>query len=126
MKKIAALLLPFVFFSLIGCAPLILGTAAGALGAYAVGNDTIQGESDKPYDSLWDAAITVSKIRGTIKQEDSQRGYIELEAERSQVWIRLVRLTRSTTVLRISARRFHFPNIELAQDIYVKIMEDPR
>jgi len=126
MKKRAILyfLLPFVFLSMSGCLPLMVGGAAGALGAYAVGKDTIQGDTDKPYDSLWNAALTVSRIRGTIKQEDSQKGYIELEAQRSQVWIRLIRLTHSTTRLRILARKYHLPDIGLAQDMYVKIMEE--
>ena len=126
MKKIAVLLLPFAFLNLLGCAPLILGTAAGALGAYVVSKDTIQGDTDKPYESLWDAALAISKIRGTIKQEDTRKGYIELEAERSRVWIRLIRLTRSTTRLKIAARRYHLPNLELAQDMYAKIMDEAK
>ena len=126
MKKIVVLLLPFAFLNILGCAPLILGTAAGALGAYVVSKDTIQGDTDKPYESLWDAALAISKIRGTIKQEDARKGYIELEAERSRVWIRLIRLTRSTTRLKIAARRYHLPNLELAQDMYVRIMDEAK
>lgn len=126
MRKRAALcfLLLFVFLNMSGCVPLIVGGAAGALGAKAISKATIQGDTDKPYDSIWNAALTVSRIRGTIKQEDSQKGYIELETERSQVWIRLIRLTYSTTRLRIEARKYQFPNLDLAQDMYVKIMEE--
>ena len=125
MKRIelVCFLLPFIFFNLTGCLPLIIGGAAGALGAYAVSKDTIEGDTDKPYDSLWNSAEAVSRLRGTIKQEDSQKGYIELEASRSNVLIRLMRLTYNTTRIRVSARKYRFPNIELAQDIYVKIME---
>jgi hypothetical protein len=121
-------LLPFVFLTISGClGALIIGGAAGALGAYAISKDTIQGDTDKPYDSLWDAASRVSKIRGSIKQEDSAQGYIELEAEQSKVDIRLIRLTRANTRLRIKARnKLHLPNLDLAQDIFVKIMEEAR
>ena len=125
MKKILffALLIPFIFMNISGCLPLIIGGAAGALGAYALSKDTIQGETDKSYDSLWNAALMVSKFRGIIKQEDYTQGYIELEASSSRVWIRLIRLTQATTRLRISARKFRLPNSSLAQDLFVRIME---
>lgn len=119
--------LPFLLLIISGCVPLMVGGAVGAVGAYAVSKDTIEGETDKPYDSLWNSVLTVSKIRGTIKQEDGSRGYVELETDSSRVWIRLVRLTRATTRIRISARnKFHLPQLELAQDMYVKILEDAR
>jgi hypothetical protein len=128
MKKILfyIFLFPFIFMNISGCVPLIIGGAAGALGAYAVSKDTVQGDTDKSYDSLWDAALMVSKLRGVIKQEDSLRGYIELEEGQSHVDIRLIRLTRATTRVKISARRYHLPNLSLAQDIFVKIMEQAR
>jgi hypothetical protein len=107
--------------------PLIIGSAVGALGGYAISKDTVQGETDKPYEALWENSLMVARIRGVIKQEDYTRGYIVLEAEgKSQVWIRLVRLTQATTRVRVSARKYHLPNIELAQDIFVKIIEEVR
>jgi hypothetical protein len=126
MKKRLFILfiIPFIFLSIAGCIPLIVGSAAGALGAYAVSKDTIQGETDKPYAGLWEAALRIAKIRGTIKEEDNTRGCIELEAGSSKVWIRLIKLTQATTRLRVSARKYHLPDINLAQDIFVKIIEE--
>jgi hypothetical protein len=118
-------LLPLLLVNIVGCV-FVLGGAAGALGAYGISKDTIQAETDKSYDMLWDSALTVSKIRGTIIQENSQRGYIELQADSSHIWIRLIRLTQVTTRIRISARKYHFPNLDLAQDIFVKIMEETK
>lgn len=128
MRKVIVFyfLLLSVLLSIMGCVPLMVGGAVGALGGYAVSKDTIQGETDKPYDSLWNSALMVSRIRGTIKQEDEQKGYIELGTDSSRVWIRLIRLTHSTVRLKVSSRKYHLPNIELAQDIYVKIMEEAR
>ncbi|MCM8796118.1 MAG: DUF3568 domain-containing protein [Candidatus Omnitrophica bacterium] len=125
-KGLIALLLIFLMLVNLGCVALVAGTAIGAVGAYAVSKDTIQGDTDKSYDSLWNASLSVSKIRGTIKQEDPLRGYIELETDTGRVWIRVIRLTRATTRLRVSARRLHFPHINLASDIFVKIMEAAR
>ena len=126
MRKAILFLIPCIFLSISGCAPLIIGSAVGALGGYAVSKDTIEGETDKSYDSLWEAALTVSKIRGQIKYENKTKGYIESEAESSKVYIRFIRLTVSTTRLRVSARKYNLPNMILAQDIFVKITEQAR
>jgi hypothetical protein len=117
---------PFVLMTISGCAPLIIGGAVGALGGYAASNDTIQGETDKSYDSLWDTAIMISRARGTIKREDSLKGYIEMEERPNKVYIRLLRLTHATTRLKVAVRKHHLPNLELAQDIFLKIMEQAR
>ena len=126
IKFISLILLPFILISVCGCAPLIIGAAAGGLGAYAVSKDTVQGDSDKSYDALWESAVSVSGMRGIIQQDNANTGYIELSAESSKVWIRLIRLTQATTRIKISARKYHFPNMELAQDIFVKIITGAR
>ena len=112
----------FTLLSVYGCAPLIIGAAAGGLGAYVVSKDTVQGDTDKNYEALWDSALNVARSRGLIQQENAATGYIELGAESSKVWIKLVRLTQATTRVKVSARKYHFPNMELAQDIFVKII----
>lgn len=109
-----------------GCAPLIIGAAAGGLGAYAISKDTIQGETDKSYSAIWDAALRVSRIRGTIKKQDSTHGMIEFEEGSAYIWIRVVKLTQATTRLKISSRKYHLPDIALAQDVFVKIMDEAR
>ncbi len=128
MKRLATfLLLSVLTVNLTGCAALIVGGAIGAVGAYAVSKDTIQGETDKPYDMLWESASSLARLRGTVKKEDSMQGYIELQTfDSSKVYIRLLRLTQATTRLKISARKYHMPNINLAEDIYLKIIEQAR
>ncbi|MFH1414064.1 MAG: DUF3568 family protein [Candidatus Omnitrophota bacterium] len=121
---IVACLVSLPFIS--GCLPLIIGGAAGALGAYAVGRDTIQGDTDSPYDEVWEAALAVSRFRGATTKEDSISGAIELESGSSKIWIKLFRLTQATTRLKVSARKHHFPNLSLAQDTFVKIMDQTR
>jgi len=123
MKKYLNIaLVPFILVSVAGCAPLIIGAAAGGLGAYAISRDTVQGDSDKSYEALWESAVNVAGTRGMIQQENASSGYIELSAESSKVWIRFIRLTQATTRIKISARKFHFPNIGLAQDLFIKII----
>ena len=119
-------LIPFLLLGISGCAPLIIGSAVGALGGYAISRDTVQGETDIEYDRLWNAVVTVARIKGTIKSEDYTRGCLTAEAETSKVWVRLIRLTKATTRLRVSARKYHLPNLNLAQDLFVKIMEQAK
>ncbi|MFA6357849.1 MAG: DUF3568 family protein [Candidatus Omnitrophota bacterium] len=123
MKKVLALsLILGSLVSICGCAPLIIGAAAGGLGAYGVSRDTVQGDTDKNYEELWASALNVSSACGLIQQEDAAGGYIELGTQSSKVWIKLVRLTQTATRVKVSARKYHFPNMELAQDIFVKII----
>ena len=125
MKKtiLSLCIVAFIIPNLYGCWFLI-GGAVGAAGAYVVSKDTVQGNTDKPYDKLWSAAVRIARVRGTITEEDRQRGYIDLEADSSRVKITLNRLTSSTTRLRVKARKYALPNLELAQDLYVRILEE--
>ena len=123
MKKISQLFIVTLVLPLVcGCAPLIIGAAAGGLGAYGVRRDTVQGDTDKNYDALWESALNVAKAYGLIQKEDASTGSLELGAQSSKVWIKLIRMTQATTRVKVSARKFHFPNMELAQDIFVKVI----
>lgn len=127
MKKGSLIILVlFILPVICGCLPLIIGATAGGLGAYAVSKDTVQGDSDKNYDLLWESAVNVAKSGGIIQQENASTGYIELTVESSKVWIRFTRLTQRSTRIRISARKYHFPNSELAQDFFVRIISGVR
>lgn len=105
-----------------GCV-FVLGGAAGALGAYGLSKDSMEGDTDIPYENLWSAATLVSRARGTITKEDKLQSLIELETDSSRVWIQLTRVTPYTTRLRVAARKYRFPNLTLAQDMYTKIIE---
>lgn len=113
-------------FSIYGCAPLLLGVAIGGVGIYAAGKDTVQGDTTQSFDSVWAAALTVGKIRGEIIKEDYSQGYIEFKSESNLVWIRIMRLTRTTNRLKISVRKYHLPNQGLAQELFIKILEEVR
>jgi hypothetical protein len=126
-KVILAMLIPFLFAGISGCAPLFLMTVGG-VGVYAISKDTIQGDTDTQYETLWDAAMKVARIRGTILQEDFNRGYIQIDAKPNNIKIQFVRITTATTKLKVSARKYKkvFPNIEIAQDVFIKIIEESK
>lgn len=128
-KWLTGLVLVLVSLSAAGCvAPLLLvGVAAGGVGVYAAGRDTIQGDTDTAYDTLWDAAMRVSRIRGTVKLDNYGAGSIDLESSGSKVWIRFSKLTQATTRIKVASRNnMHMPNINLAQDILIKILEESK
>ncbi len=127
MKRLTVLLLliPFLVAGLSGCVPVFL-MAVGGVGVYATSKDTIQGDTDTPYEALWDSAVKVARIRGTILQEDFNRGYIEVDAKPNKIWIRFERVTAAATKIRVSARKYKLPNIDLAQEVFIKIIEESK
>ncbi len=108
-------------FSLSGCVWAILG--AGAVGGYAVSKDTIVGEIDSDYDTLWMAAERVAGIMGEIKTQDREKGTIELDVDRARISIQIERLTLETLRLQVKGRKYMMPNIGLAQKVFIKIQQ---
>ena len=125
-KKLFVLFLSFYTLLISGCAPLIIGGAAGALGGYAVSKDTVQAETETDYDKLWKASLNLIRYRGRPIIEDYARGIIQAEVDSSKVWIRIVRLTKNFNRIRVSARKYHLPNLSLAQDLFVRIIEQAK
>ncbi|MFH1398013.1 MAG: DUF3568 family protein [Candidatus Omnitrophota bacterium] len=119
-----------MIFSMIasGCAPILIGAAvgAGAVGGYAMSKDTIETDLDKSYESIWNSALLISKDYGNIKYENNARGYLELEQGPLHIWIKLSRMTRATTRIRVRVRKYHLPNMALAQEIFAKIIQETR
>lgn len=104
-----------------GC--VFLPWVVGAAGGYAVSKDTIAGEIDADYDTLWDAAMKVSEIMGVINLEDKVRGRIDLNIGKSKVVVIIEVLTPKTMRLKVKARKYLLPNIALAQKMFVKITQ---
>ncbi|MCX5711494.1 MAG: DUF3568 family protein [Candidatus Omnitrophica bacterium] len=124
MKKIALVCFLAAFcFSLCGCL-FIFGGAVGAAGVYVVGKDAVQIDSDKSSESAWTAAMAVARIRGTVKEDDVSNGVIKAQVEGNFIWITITRLSPNTCRIKVAARKHHFPNITMAQEILLKIIEE--
>lgn len=122
-RKFLFLLLIVSLLNACGCVPLVVG-GAGVLGGYAIGRDNIKGNSDKPYNVIWRSALKVAKIKGKLTKQDKGQGEIELEAKQSLVCIKLTRLAEGATEIKVSARRYSLPNLKLAEEIFVRIIEE--
>ena len=122
LLAVAALSLSTMIAS--GCAPLLIGGAVGALGAHVISRDTIGGQTDKDFDVVWNAAKAVAKTKGVITEEDRVAGYLKVEIDSGYAIIKISRITKSTVDLKVSARKHTLPNLDLAQDIFVRILEE--
>ena len=101
---------------------------AGAAGGYAAGKDYIQGESDKNFESVYNSAVNVAGILGVIESQFSNPSLAKIKArvEGSNLEINIERLTRQTLRLKVKSRKNLMPNIELAQNVYNKILLQAR
>ncbi|MEK6563536.1 MAG: DUF3568 family protein [Candidatus Omnitrophota bacterium] len=119
-------ILAVLWFSVSGCAVVLVG--AGAAGGYAIGKDYIQGETDKDFDRVYDSAVTIAGIMGDIESQFSNpsTGKIKANVETSSLEIYVERLTKKTVRLKVRSRKNLMPNIELAQKVYTKIIQNIR
>lgn len=117
------LLIPIMGLYICGCVAFVVGGAVGVLGGYAVSKDTIQGETEKGYDSLWDGASVVLEDMGASEINDSQKGVIRAKVGKSKVYITMEQLTPRTVRLKVKCRKNILPDLSLSQKLYVRIVE---
>lgn len=116
-------LIPILGFYICGCAAFVVGGAVGLLGGYAISKDTIQGETEKGYDSLWNAASVVLESMGASEVDDSNKGVVRAKVGKSKVFITMEQLTPHTARLRVKCRKNIMPDLSLSQKLYVRIIE---
>jgi len=116
------LILPLLL-SLSGCIYLVVG-GIGALGGYVVSPDTVEGITENEREIVWDAAVEISAIMGTIQERQEDSGIIIVDVGGVDVTITVVALGQSAVKLRIKARKAFLPKISTAQEVFVKIMSE--
>ena len=132
MKNLAKILKCSVIIALLfangllfsGCAAVIVGSALGAVGGYAISRDIVAGASDKDYEALWDAALEVSNSMGIVKRQDRQKGTMQFNIGNTNVVvISLEKLTAKTSQLKVRAKKHHFPDLKMAEKVFIRIMD---
>ena len=104
-----------------GCWFLIVG-GAGAVGGYAVTQDTFQGISSKGQEELLTAAHKVLSVMGTITDERPKDGEIVATIYGNHVIVDVIQINLTTSKLRVKARKDLLPSRAVAQEIYTKII----
>jgi len=118
---LAVLFLAFVCLPVSGCFYVILGSVAAA-GGYAISQDTIQGEREVGFNEVWDAALDIVSIMGTVNSQSQDLGKITAVVNGAKLTINVAQITPSAVRLKIKARKNFFPSIATAQNIFIKIM----
>lgn len=122
-KLISYLIILFVGISLCGCVAFFIGSAVGALGGYAISRDTIQGETDRNSEDLWEASVKVLEMMEATEIDDSLKEKVQGKIGITRVTITIEQLTPSTARLRVKCRKNILPNLTLSQKLYVRIIE---
>jgi hypothetical protein len=104
-----------------GCIYLAVG-AVGAVGGYVVSPDTVEGTVNASLGETWDAAKEIMKVMGTVIEENEAVGQIMATISGTKVTITMLTINASSTKLSVKARKSFMPKIDIAQDVYTKIV----
>ena len=121
LKFFQLLLVASLCFFTSGCWFLVIG-GAGAVGGYAVSQDTFEGVSAKGQEELITAAHKVLAIMGTITDERPKDGEVVATVNGARVNVTVIQINLTTSKLRVKARKDMFPCRSVAQEVYTKIM----
>lgn len=104
-----------------GCAVLLLG--GGAAGGYAISKDSIEGVVDGRKDRIYKKALESVRSKGLVKTQNQELGEIEALVQESTVKVKIEQVTERSVKLRVSARKYKFPRIKIAQEVYTDIIK---
>ncbi len=108
-------------FSAGGCVILAAG-AAGVVGGYVVSPDTVEGSTSRAFEDVWRAAKEITGIMGRVVEENTAQGVLVAEINAARVTVTMVSINASTTKISVKVRKAFMPKIDLAQDVYTKIL----
>lgn len=123
-KFLTGLLLVGLSFSFSSCVYLVIG-GVGAIGGYVASPDTFEGVlMDKEQSEVWQAASDVISIMGIISERSEPGGIFVAKIQNTKVTVTIFQMSKSTVRLTVKARKAFFPKIRLAQEVYVKIVNE--
>ncbi len=106
-----------------GCVYFIVGTV-GAVGGYIVSPDTVEGIAQHDNKTVFKSTLEIISIMGIINDQNEEGGVIVASIDSSKVTVVISPLNDAMVKLSVKARRAFFPRISLAQDVFVKIMNN--
>ncbi|MBF0593396.1 MAG: hypothetical protein HQL22_00355 [Candidatus Omnitrophica bacterium] len=118
MAVVMSLLLVSAFS---GCIYLAVG-AVGVVGGYVVSPDTVEGTSSHSLEECWDSTKQIVGIMGKIVQESPNGSQLDAMINGANVTVTLSSVNVSVTKISVKARKVFMPKIDIAQDVYTKII----
>lgn len=104
-----------------GCVYMVIG-GIGAVGGYVVSPDTVEGITENEMAAVFDAAVEIIAVMGTIQEQHADAGVLIAKINGTRVTVTTQSITPSTTKLTVKARKAFLPRISVAQEVFVKIM----
>lgn len=124
MRTLRVVMLAVLSLGLCGCPLFLVG--AGMAGGYAISKDSVRNQFDLPREALYRRSLEVAKQMGFVTLEDAAHGKIVTKIQDTTVTITVTQLTRRAVELRVKARnQLLMPEIDVAQAVYTKIIEQP-
>ena len=120
-KTFAFILAVLLAFSAGGCVMLAVG-AAGVVGGYVISPDTVEGSIGHSMEEAWTSAKEITGIMGKIVEENNSQGVLVADIAATRVTVTLMTVNATTTKITVKARKSFMPKIDLAQDVYIKIV----
>jgi hypothetical protein len=117
----AFILAALLAFSTSGCVMLAVG-AAGVVGGYVISPDTVEGSIGRSMEDAWISAKEITGIMGHVVEENNSQGVLVAEIASARVTVTLMTINATTTKISVKARKSFMPKIDLAQDVYIKIV----
>lgn len=102
-----------------GCGVVIIA-GLGALGGYVISPDTVEGIVGYGESELFASAGDVLSTMGTINEKSQSMGEISAMVSGSKVTVNVIPQSKTSTKLKVKARKWFFPKIVVAQDVYMK------
>jgi hypothetical protein len=123
-KKIAYVLLAaFLLCGLNACVPILVGT--GVVAGYTLSNDSAIGDVKCDYRTLWDVTMDkLQNLKAEVLSSDESKGLIKAKVSDNDITIKINVVTPTMQKLKISARKYLLPKPQVAQKIFVKIVQD--
>ena len=105
-----------------GCIPLLVGAGVGVVGGYVISPDTVEGQVTRSLQETYDAAKQITGIMGHITQENPNNSELISTISGTTVTVTFIAINVSTTKISVKARKAFMPKIDIAQDVYTKII----
>lgn len=102
-----------------GCGVVVIA-GLGALGGYVISPDTVEGIVGYSEEELFAASGDVISIMGTVNEQSKSAGRLSAVVAGARVTVDVIPQSKSTTKLRVKARKWIFPKMAVAQDVYMK------
>lgn len=120
-RQCLALLAAGIILTASGCGVVIVA-GLGALGGYVISPDTVEGIVGYSEDELFASAADVLSLMGTVNEQSKSMGELTATVSGSRVTVNVIPQSRTSTKLKVKARKMIFPKIAVAQDVYMKVV----